>query len=143
MIKVPLAINNKTDMQNWFAHADSVDPDFGMRLRDYCIKAGRDQVGTLMLPLSILSGIGMPDEVMAVIDIRRLTYEILESFYMILESLGVFQVDSNYVRLISDIYTPSGEVNLQPEPTDANSLIEEDEDLYVEDDDDGEDWLAD
>ncbi|MNE71128.1 hypothetical protein D3C80_1669730 [compost metagenome] len=96
-----------------------------------------------MLPLSILSGIGMPDEVMAVIDIRRLTYEILESFYMILESLGVFQVDSNYVRLISDIYTPSGEVNLQPEPTDANSLIEEDEDLYVEDDDDGEDWLAD
>ena len=143
VIKVPLAINNKTDMQNWFAHMESVDPDFAARMKDYCDKAGRTEIGTLMLPLSILAGVGMPDEVMAVIDIRRLTYEILESFYMILESLGVFQVDSKYVRLISDIYTPEGEVNLQPEATDANSLIEEDEDLLYEEDDDGEDWLAD
>ncbi|MNJ01341.1 hypothetical protein D3C73_1609500 [compost metagenome] len=55
----------------------------------------------------------------------------------------MFQVDSNYVRLISDIYTPEGEVNLQPEATDANSLIEEDEEVLFEADDDGEDWLAD
>ncbi|MNN46362.1 hypothetical protein D3C81_1607410 [compost metagenome] len=79
------------------------------------------------------------------IDVRRLTYEILESFYMILETLGIFQVDSNYVRLISDIYTPAGEVNLHPDPTDANSIIlkidEDEEEEYEEDD--GEDWLAD
>jgi len=100
-------------------------------------------MGTLMLPVSILAGCGMPDEVMAMINIRRLTYEILESFYMILESLGVFQVDSSYVRLVSDIYTPSGEVNLQPEPTDANSLLDEkEEEFYEEDDDDigDDDW---
>lgn len=144
VIKVPLAINNKTDMQNWLTHVDSVDADMGARLREYCQRAGKDKMGTLMLPLSILSGIGMPDEVMAMIDVRRLTYEILESFYMILETLGIFQVDSNYVRLISDIYTPSGEVNLQPDPTDANSIIlkiDDEEEEYEEDD--GEDWLAD
>ncbi|MOA34047.1 hypothetical protein D3C78_1553930 [compost metagenome] len=64
---------------------------------------------------------------------------------MILETLGIFQVDSNYVRLISDIYTPSGEVNLQPDPTDANSLIlkADEEELYEDEEDDGEDWLAD
>ncbi|MNC44395.1 hypothetical protein D3C81_1689640 [compost metagenome] len=54
-------------------------------------------------------------------------------------------MDSNYVRLISDIYTPAGEVNLQPDPTDANSIIlkidEDEEEEYEEDD--GEDWLAD
>jgi len=143
VIKVPLAINNKTDMQAWLTHVDNTDKETGIRLRDYCARAGKDKMGTLMLPLSILSGIGMPDEVMAMIDVRRLTYEILESFYMCLETLGVFQVDSNYVRLISDIYTPSGEVNLQPEPTDANSSLDSDEELYEEDDDDGEDWLAD
>ena len=140
VIKVPLAISNKTDMQNWFKHCDSVDPQFGARLRNYCALSGREQISTLMLPLSILSGIGMPDEVMAMIDVRRLTYEILESFYMILESLGIFQVDSKYVRLISDIYTPAGEINLQPAPTDANSVLEEDDDYDLVEDDD-EDWL--
>lgn len=142
VIRVPLAINNKTDMQAWFKHADKCDVDMGARLRDYCARAGRDKIGTLMLPLSILSGIGMPEEVMEMIDIRRLTYQILESFYMILESLGIFQVDSKYVRLISDIYTPSGEVNLQPEPNDENSLleVEEDDDIF-DNEDESEDWL--
>jgi hypothetical protein len=144
VIKVPLSINNKTDMQDWLNKIDAIDPEFAERLRQYCVNTGRDQIKTLMLPLSILSGIGMPEEVMVMIDIRRLTYEILESFYMILESLGIFQVDSKYVRLISDIYTPSGEVNLQPAATDANSVIESDdeEELFEEDEDEdaGYDW---
>jgi len=140
VIKVPLAVNNKTDMQTWFKHCDSIDPEFGARLRNYCVLSEREKISTLMLPLSILSGTGMPDEVMAMIDIRRLTYGILESFYMILESLGIFQVDSKYVRLISDIYTPSGEINLQPSPTDANSTLEDDDDDDLFEDDD-EDWL--
>lgn len=143
VIKVPLAIKNKTEMQAWYDHCESIDPDFAARLKNYCVTNNRDYMGTLMLPVSILAGCGMPDEVMAMINIRRLTYEILESFYMILESLGVFQVDSSYVRLVSDIYTPSGEVNLQPEPTDANSLLDEkEEEFYEEDDDDigDDDW---
>lgn len=142
VIKVPMAIANKTDMQTWLNQIDAIDPEFAERFRLYCERTGRDQIRTLYMPLSILSGNGMPEEVMVMIDIRRLTYEILESFYMILESLGVFQVDSKYVRLISDIYTPSGEVNLQPEANDSNSTIEEtDDDLFEEDDeDDGYDW---
>lgn len=143
VIKVPLAINNKTDMQTWLTEAEKIDPEFAARLKDYKERSGRDMIPTLMLPLSILAGTGMPEEVMCMIDIRRLTYEILESFYMILESLGVFQVDSNYVRLISDIYTPSNEVNLQPAPTAANSTLDEDDEEFLEeeeDDDVGYDW---
>lgn len=140
VIKVPLAINNKTDMLNWFAEVEKIDPEFAQRLRTYHLLTGRDKISTLYLPLSILSGTGMPAEVMPMIDVRRLTYEILESFYMILESLGVFQVDTSYVRLISDIYEPDGEVNLQPAPTDANSALEEeDELLYFEEEDEEED----
>jgi len=142
-IKVPLDIKNKTDMTNWFAKVEEIDPDFAARLKHYHIMTGRDKIGTLYLPYSILAGIGMPPEVMVMINVRRLTYEILESFYMILESLGVFQVDSKYVRLISDIYTPSGEVNLQPAATDANSVIEDDEEedfLYEEEEEDELYW---
>lgn len=138
-ITVPLAINNKTDMRAWMDHIDTVDVEFGRRMRDYCAKHNRDQIRTLMLPHSVLSGIGMPDEVMGMIDIRRLTYGILESFYMILESLGVFQVDSKYVRLISDIYTPPESVSSMPLPSEANSTIDLD-DLFDNDDDDDIDY---
>lgn len=130
IIKVPLRIRNKTDMKEWMDYIDTLDKDFGARLAKHCLDKGRDKISTLLLPFQILSGIGMPPEVMEFIDIRRLTYEILESFYMILESVGVFQVDSNYVRLISDIYTPPNEVNLVPGPTDQNSIIENGEESW-------------
>ena len=145
VIKAPLSINNKTDMKEWYAIMDKIDPEMSARLQDYCIRAGKDKLGTLMLPLSILSGIGIPKEIMPVVDVRRLTYEILESFYMILETLGVFQVDSKHVRLVSDVYTPSGEVNLQPAPTEANSALPEEEEgyEYYEEDDDDINWLTD
>ena len=72
------------------------------------------------------------------IDIRRLTYGILESFYMILESLGIFQVDTKFVRLISDIYTPIDENNLVPVATEANSLL--DDEMFEDDDDEDIDY---
>ena len=129
VIKVPLRIRNKTDMKEWMEHIDTVDKDFGARMAKYCLEKNRDQIATLLLPQQILAGMGMPEEVMAFIDIRRLTYEILESFYMILESLGIFQVDTNYVRLISDIYTPSGETSGIPLATDENSALDPDIDF--------------
>ena len=123
IIKVPLRVKNKTDMNDWMKHIDGVDQQFGDRMVKYCVDKGRDQIATLLLPQQILAGGGMPPEVMEFIDIRRLTYEILESFYMIMESVGIFQVDSKYVRLISDIYQPEDQENLLPPPTDQNSVI--------------------
>lgn len=131
IIKVPLRVKNKTDMNDWMRHIDGVDQQFGDRMVKYCVDKGRDQIATLLLPQQILAGGGMPPEVMEFIDIRRLTYEILESFYMIMESVGIFQVDSKYVRLISDIYQPEDKPNLLPPPTDQNSIIHEGEESWV------------
>lgn len=131
IIKVPLRIKNKTDMKDWMNHIEKVDSAMAGRMAIYCTEKARDTIATLLLPNSILSGTGMPDEIMEFIDIRRLTYEILESFYMILESIGIFQVDSKYVRLISDVYTPPGEVNEIPLPTDQNSAIGEGDESWA------------
>jgi hypothetical protein len=140
VIKVPLAIRNKTDMKNWLETIDTMDKEFADRLREYCVKNDRDQIRTLLLPIQILAGTGMPEEVMCMIDIRRLTYEILESFYMILESLGIFQVDSKYVRLISDIYTPEDADALPTAPFAEDDTLDEDDFITVLEDDDDEDW---
>jgi len=105
IIKVPLEINNKTDMKNWL---DSIeDRALAKRFMKYLDARGKTEMSTLLLPMAVLGSSGMPKEILQVVNSRKLAFEILESFYMLLESLGLYQVDSNYIRMISDIYHPN------------------------------------
>ncbi len=103
-IKVPLEVNNKTEMVNWLAGME--DKELAARFTKWLLERNKDKMSMLLLPTSILGGIGMPPEIMSGVNLRKLSYETLEAFYLILESLGVYQIDENYVRLVSDVYTP-------------------------------------
>lgn len=111
VIKVPLEINNRTDMTNWLNAMD--DQQLAERMKKWMEARGKTQVSTLLLPSMVLGRAGMPKEVMLAINTRKLTYEILESFYMLLETLGIFQIDSGMCRLVSDIYTPPDQKSIQ------------------------------
>lgn len=104
VIKVPLGVDNKTDMLNWLGVIE--DKEVSARFAKYLLARGRDKMSTLMLPTALLGREGMPVEIMPAINVRKLTYQILESFYLILESLGVYQIDENFIRLVSDVYSP-------------------------------------
>lgn len=108
VIKVPLEIGNKTEMLDWLKRIP--DQQVSQRLAAWMLSKGKDKMSTLLLPSSLLGKAGMPDEVMDAINVRKLTYEILESFYLILESLGIYQIDEKFIRLVSDIYTPDDTV---------------------------------
>ena len=104
VIRAPLEINNKTDMANWLASME--DRDIAGRMAKYMLENNRKEIKNLLLPAQVLGQSGMPKEVLLAIDIRKLTYQILESFYLLLESLGVYQVDSKFQRLVSDFWSP-------------------------------------
>lgn len=110
-IKVPLEINNKTEMKSWLAAIE--DKELASRLAKYLNDRNRDKLTTLMLPTALMTATGMPKEVMQVINIRKLTFEILESFYLLLECLGLHVVDSKFRRLVSDIYEPGEEIDYE------------------------------
>jgi hypothetical protein len=105
VIKVPLNINNKTEMAEWLLSFGDVE--MCQRFSKWMDDRNKDKMSTLLLPTSLLGIRGMPVEIMPAINVRKLTYEILESFYLILESLGVYQIDENFIRLVSDVYTPN------------------------------------
>jgi hypothetical protein len=105
VIKVPLEVNNKTDMLNMLKAMG--DPETTARFAKWLLDRSKDKMAILYLPTALLGREGMPSEIMPSINVRKLTYEILESFYLILESLGVYQIDENYIRLVSDVYTPN------------------------------------
>ncbi len=107
-IKVPLEISNKTEMKAWLSSIE--DKELAKRLAKFLADRERDKLTTLMLPTALMSATGMPKEVMQVVNVRKLTFEILESFYLLLECLGLHVVDSKFRRLVSDIYEPSVDV---------------------------------
>ncbi len=108
VIKIPLEINNKTEMTNW---VNSIkDRELATRLAGWMERTGKVSISMLLLPAAQLANSGMPEEIMDILNTRKLTFEILESFYLLLESLGVYQVDGKHQRLVQDVFSP--------EPTD-------------------------
>lgn len=66
---------------------------------------------TLRLPKDIVSGIGIPEELESILDIRPLVLELCKAFYRILETVGYFKKTD---ILLSDIYD-SKKVDLEKE----------------------------
>lgn len=100
-VKVSLDINNKTQMQRWINSLE--DPTIAANLRDFLREKGKTSISTVLLPEANLLAYGMPKEIIPVIDVRTLLYQTMESFYMVLESLGYYTKDKNITRLLSDI----------------------------------------
>lgn len=59
---------------------------------------------TMMIPRQICLQTGVPKEIVKGIDVRKLVYTTCSTFYLELESFGVFQSNKNITRLVSDYY---------------------------------------
>lgn len=100
-IKVPIDINNRTEMDAWYESME--DRELALRFKAFMYNRGKEKASSLKLPTSIVAG-RMPAEILAVVNLRKLTYQMLESFYILLECLGVYQIDDKHIRLVSDFY---------------------------------------
>lgn len=100
-IKVSLMANNPTRLKNWIASME--DRVLADRFTDWLAKKGKKDMTMILLPESILSMSGVPKEIIQGINLRELIMQIMESFYLILESLGYFIKNDNNTKLISDM----------------------------------------
>ena len=57
-----------------------------------------------MIPTAALVGKGMPEELMLVVDVRKIVFDITKTFYLVLETLGFYISNDNITKLISDHY---------------------------------------
>ena len=65
-------------------------------------KYGKTSVNQLVLPADIVMNTGLPDEVIAGINIRVMIMENLSMVYSCLESLGLYFINEGATRLVSD-----------------------------------------
>lgn len=88
VVKIPLNISNKTDMANWIDNM--VDTELADRLRKWMIVNKKDTIKTILLNLTYVKSKGMPIEILAAIDSKRLVLELTKAFRMISETLGYY-----------------------------------------------------
>lgn len=132
-VKLPVSLQTKTAVKEWLES-----------IKDPMIKASATQwfeannfrtYRTLILPEHLVENYGIPQELIDVADIRRTAFATVEPYYHILECLGVFMMDKNRTRLLSDYYGESLDAELAEELA-AITYVKNDE---REDEDEDED----
>jgi hypothetical protein len=102
VVKVSIDADNRTDFKAWL---DSFkDQALRAKLVDFLALHKKDKVTTIMLPRPIVEIGGVPEEIIQGVSSRRMVSNLMEPFYVVLETLGYYALDNNQLRLISDYY---------------------------------------
>lgn len=78
------------------------DREMADRMTKYLADNDKNYVGELLLPEFVVLAVGIPEEILPVLTIRKLIGRAMSSFYLVLQSLGFHMFDDKQSRLMSD-----------------------------------------
>lgn len=99
-IRVSVDLNNKTKIAEWLDGLE--DQVIAERMRQWMDKNNKHNITSLLLPKDVVLAKGMPDEIFAAMNIRKIIFAAVRPFYLLLESLGIYMMNDNLTRLFSD-----------------------------------------
>jgi len=102
VVKVSLACGNKTEVDAWCERMGN--PALAAKLKQWMLERKRKDLSTLLIPATVVETSGIPKEIVAGVDIRKIIFNTMGVFYLMLESLGIFLQDKKLTRLVSDYY---------------------------------------
>ena len=102
VVKISVSLERRVLLERWLAAMP--DQELANRLRQWMQENGKDKIGSFLFPQEILELRGIPTEVIPAIDLRKLIYNVMSPYYLVLESLGIYMVNDNITRLVSDTY---------------------------------------
>lgn len=101
---VSVNLSNKTKIQEWCDKV--VDPDIKRRMLKWMTDNNKKGMRNLLIPRSIVEQHGMPEEIIQAMNLRKLIYTTTKQYYFLLEALGMYMVNDNLTRLVSDNVEP-------------------------------------
>jgi hypothetical protein len=100
-VKVNAELDSPAKVKEWLAHIE--DKELVERVKSYMERADKKHLGTtILLPEMVVSSKGIPEEIIAALDMRKIVLDLVKVFYLILESLGVYMLNDKMTRLVSD-----------------------------------------
>ena len=89
VIKIPTIISNKNALLSW---ANSIeDREIAKNLLSWCNKNKRKDLNTIYFPEEILTDSGVVEEILPIVDYRRLVLDLCNVFYIVLETIGYYK----------------------------------------------------
>jgi hypothetical protein len=101
-VKINVDLKSATSVRAWIASIK--DRALAQRLETWIVKNQKVGMQTLVLPQECLRSRGMPEEIVSVMETRKIVFDMTGIFYLILETLGFYCVNDNLTHLISDVY---------------------------------------
>ena len=102
VLRVSTTIDNPTLTNEWLEKME--DKELSQRMSNWMNKHGKRMLPSLLLSTDITTSSGIPKEIVDIIDIRKIVYNLCKIFYLILETLGFYICNDNLTRLVSDQY---------------------------------------
>lgn len=103
---VSLNINNPTEMLEWVAKIGLKDPALADRLVAWAKKNNKRNLGSIHIPMTNVQLHGIPPEILMAVDVRGIIRNMTNVFYLILETMGYYCMNTNITRLVCDTYKP-------------------------------------
>ena len=108
-VKVSLETKTRRALDGWLS--EIADEKISGRMRVWLEKNKKQAIGSLLLPREVVTVTGIPEEIVQGMNIRKLIYGTVKPYYILLESLGIYMINDNLTRLISDSWEPSESVS--------------------------------
>lgn len=102
VVKVSVKAERKTELEEWCEAMNN--PELASRLKAWLMERKRAGITTLLVPESVAETSGIPQVIVAGVDARKIIFNTMGAFYLILESFGFFFQDKKISRLVSDYY---------------------------------------
>ena len=100
-VKVSTDLTSKARLADYFTLLG--DSEISQRLKSHLESLGKDKLTTFYVPVdNLLSIKTIPTEIIKGTDIRRIVKQNLKSVYAVLESAGLYMMNKNITRLVSD-----------------------------------------
>ncbi len=86
VVKIPTTVDRKRKLTEW---VNSVEPSMQAKLNDWIAVTGKTSVPTFYLSEDYVKSNGIPEEIVKIIDIKRIIMDLTTQHRMIIVSLGV------------------------------------------------------
>lgn len=103
-VRVSVDLNNQTKIREWLDELP--DAELAARMRKWLTDRKKSNMSSMLLPRPIIELSGIPEEIIAAMNIRKLIYSTVKPFYLLMEALGIYVINDNLTKLVSDNIEP-------------------------------------
>lgn len=99
-VKLSLDLPNPTAVKLWLSKIE--DKEIAYRMEKWLDGQNKKDYKIAVLPLDVVSQVGVPEELLLAKDIRKVCATLLEPFILVLESMGIYMKNQYNSKLPSD-----------------------------------------